>query len=69
MFWLFCLAEALLCLAGKSTDLIEKVYPEIGVRYADKQWLKQRAILAPRNDAVDRINRLCLDQVPGDSRT
>eukprot|EP00966_Prymnesium_polylepis_P185965 4310422-Prymnesium_polylepis.1 len=33
---------------------------------ADQQWIVQRAILAPRNDAVDDLNHNCCIAFPGD---
>ncbi|XP_067949610.1 uncharacterized protein [Watersipora subatra] len=31
----------------------------------DHQWLKERVILAPKNDTVDHINQLLLENIPG----
>ncbi|XP_067945211.1 ATP-dependent DNA helicase PIF1-like [Watersipora subatra] len=31
----------------------------------EHQWLKERVILAPKNDTVDHINQLLLEKIPG----
>ncbi|KAL1448486.1 hypothetical protein WDU94_010897 [Cyamophila willieti] len=47
-------------------DLIQAVYPEVAEKYNDPDWLCERAILAPKNDGVAKINALILDMLPGD---
>jgi len=36
--------------------LFESVFPVILNNYLDQNWLSKRAILAPKNDNVDKIN-------------
>ena len=38
------------------SDLGNVVFPDLNHNYCDKTWLCQRAILAPRNYAVNHIN-------------
>lgn len=46
-------------------DLKQKVFPNLHLRYRDAQWLRDRAILAPKNDAVDKLNEDLLKELPG----
>ncbi|XP_067945194.1 ATP-dependent DNA helicase pif1-like [Watersipora subatra] len=46
-------------------NLLQKVYPNIHENYLQHQWLKERVILAPKNDTVDHINQLLLEKIPG----
>ena len=52
-------------------ELLEKVFPNIMNHYHDPNhanwlnWLCERAILAPKNDAVDLINNFILQKLPG----
>ena len=43
----------------------EKVFPSIIHNYKDKQWLSERAILAPKNISVDKVNEGILAKIPG----
>ena len=53
----------------KDTEkLISMIYPNIATKYTDKNWLKNRAILAPRNDTVDHLNQVILGKLPGSER-
>ena len=45
--------------------LISFVYPNILHNMSDRKWLAGRAILSPLNNAVDEINELCLNEIPG----
>lgn len=47
-------------------DLKSKVYPDLTTNYTSKEWLCERAILAPRNDMVRDINTSLLSQLPGE---
>ena len=42
------------------------VFPNMVEHYSNQQWLCERAILAPKNDALAIINTQLLQQVPGD---
>ena len=48
------------------TDLLNHVFPEIETKYTSHDWLCERAILAPRNDTVDNVNRVLLKKIPGE---
>uniref|UniRef100_UPI00358E7B8D ATP-dependent DNA helicase PIF1-like n=1 Tax=Myxine glutinosa TaxID=7769 RepID=UPI00358E7B8D len=50
-------------------ELKENVFPNIPANYRNHSWLCERAILAPKNDAVDKINLDLLQTIPGDLRT
>ncbi|KAG7165346.1 putative PIF1-like helicase-containing protein 1 [Homarus americanus] len=41
------------------------VYPNIIHHYKDQKWLRERAILAPKNETVAEINMTLLRQLPG----
>lgn len=49
--------------------VIEKVYPDIAINHANHDWLRGRAILAPKNDDVRRVNDLIQLQLPGEVQT
>ncbi|XP_052833426.1 uncharacterized protein LOC128251090 [Octopus bimaculoides] len=46
-------------------ELKSKVFPNIATNYKSHKWLSERTILAPRNDAVDKLNLNLLPQLPG----
>ena len=50
-------------------DLFSSVFPEILENYTSRVWLSQRSILAPRNETVDNVNRLLLEELPGEKIT
>ncbi|XP_067949868.1 ATP-dependent DNA helicase pif1-like [Watersipora subatra] len=66
--------DGLVSLDGYSTfvdsteQLQEKVYPNLRQRFQDVDWLSERAILCPRNDAAAAINSQLLAQLPGNSK-
>ncbi|XP_036341508.1 uncharacterized protein LOC118750882 [Rhagoletis pomonella] len=45
--------------------LIERVFPNIAQNYLDLDWLRERAILAPKNVHVNSINYQILEKLPG----
>ena len=45
-------------------ELINKVFPGFETKYKDSQWLRERAILAPKNVTVNSINDKLLTKVP-----
>ena len=47
-----------------SDELTCQVYPDLLKHYQDHEWVCERAILAPRNDAVRNINFQLLKQIP-----
>ncbi|KAL0424493.1 UNVERIFIED_CONTAM: ATP-dependent DNA helicase PIF1 [Sesamum radiatum] len=48
--------------------LIDSTYPQLGSMYSDAAYLKERAILAPKNSDVDVINSMMLSMIPGEVR-
>lgn len=48
------------------TDLISNVYPNIEKKYKDFNWLSERALLAPTNEAVHKMNDQILSKIPGE---
>ena len=50
-------------------DLQNSIFPHLVQNYQDTKWLASRAILAPRNDAVDAINVDLLKALPGAIRS
>ncbi|KAL0327801.1 UNVERIFIED_CONTAM: hypothetical protein Sangu_1858100 [Sesamum angustifolium] len=47
-------------------QLINETYPELKKKYNDCTYLKERAILAPKNSDVDEINSMILSMLPGE---
>ncbi|KAL8614341.1 hypothetical protein ACOMHN_007679 [Nucella lapillus] len=54
--------------AKTEEDFIEKVFPNLLDHFKDRQWLSQRAILAPTNEAVTQVNRQLLSQLPSEEQ-
>ncbi|KIH67418.1 hypothetical protein ANCDUO_02256 [Ancylostoma duodenale] len=50
-------------------ELIVKVFPDITNNFRNHQWLCDRAILAPMNDGVNKINTEIQNQLPGPAAT
>ncbi|XP_046492918.1 uncharacterized protein [Neodiprion pinetum] len=47
--------------------LIDTIYPDIeNLPERNFNWLCSRAIVSPRNDSVNQINRMIMEKVPGD---
>ncbi|GFQ77290.1 ATP-dependent DNA helicase [Trichonephila clavata] len=46
-------------------ELLSKVYPNIRQNFKDQDWLSHRAILASRNDVVEKLNVTIKKQLPG----
>ena len=44
----------------------EEIFPDMKRNIADEKWLEGRAILAPTNLQVDKINSHIVDEMPGD---
>ena len=52
-------------IVNSSEDLMASVFPDMEHNFQNHQWLCERAILAPKNDAVHAINATLLEQIPG----
>ncbi|XP_034044527.1 uncharacterized protein LOC117526576 [Thalassophryne amazonica] len=48
-------------------ELVDKVFPKLKLNFRKHSWLSERAILAPKNLAVDVINEKLLEQLPGEA--
>ena len=53
---------------SSTAELITLVYPDVRRNYVRREWLRERAILAPRNDEVGSINEAILNMIPGTKR-
>ena len=51
------------------SDLFGHVFPNIEQNFTSHSWLCERAILAPRNDTVDSVNRVLLHKLPAEDKT
>lgn len=52
-------------LQKKVEDLIENVFPNLKSNYKNCTWLSERAILAPTNDTVNKLNKQIQLKIPG----
>ena len=50
-------------------NLITTVYPNFNTEYRDWLYLRERGILAPTNDDVDKINSIVLSMILRDVKT
>jgi len=50
-------------------NLIAAVYPNLVTEYTDWLYLRERGILVPTNDDVDKINSIMLSMIPRDVKT
>ena len=50
-----------------SDELLSAIYPGLEHNYNKQDWLKCRAILAPRNDVVGNINDKLMEKLPGEA--
>ncbi|KAL4589251.1 hypothetical protein LXL04_002157 [Taraxacum kok-saghyz] len=48
------------------TSIIDSVYPDIEHRFEDPDYLKERAILTPKNETVHQLNDAIMNRIPGD---
>uniref|UniRef100_A0A0D2ZUB6 ATP-dependent DNA helicase n=1 Tax=Brassica oleracea var. oleracea TaxID=109376 RepID=A0A0D2ZUB6_BRAOL len=48
--------------------IAEHVYKSFDTNYSNIDYLKERAILTPRNDTVDEINKVLLEKLPGHAK-
>ncbi|GJY00786.1 ATP-dependent DNA helicase PIF1-like protein [Tanacetum coccineum] len=54
---------------GDGTQIIKETYPDFKNRRNDSVYLKECAILTPRNDDADTINAHMFDKLPGTTMT
>lgn len=43
---------------GSVEELCNKVFPNLQANISNREWLRERAILAPKNDRVDELNHI-----------
>jgi ATP-dependent DNA helicase PIF1 len=55
-----------ICLQGTTEDLLDWVFPDITEHYNDPNWMCERAILTPKNNAVRDINTKMTKRYPGE---
>jgi ATP-dependent DNA helicase PIF1 len=48
------------------SSIVETAYPGMQIRYADIEYLKQRAILCRTNEVVDVVNNHTVSLIPDD---
>ena len=53
---------------NKISAIVSSVYPDFLNRYSDPNYLKERAILTPTNDAAELINEHVLSLVPTEEK-
>ncbi|KAK1400270.1 ATP-dependent DNA helicase [Heracleum sosnowskyi] len=49
--------------------MVEAIYPSLLQNYNNATYLKERAILTPKNEMVHELNDMIMNMIPGDSRT
>ncbi|XP_058009732.1 uncharacterized protein LOC131183257 [Hevea brasiliensis] len=49
--------------------IVEAVYPSLLDKYCDPAYLKERAILKPKNEMVHELNEMIMNLIPGEERT
>jgi hypothetical protein len=49
-------------------DIIRSTYPNLAESYSDPIYLRERAIISPKNDTIDEINNHVLSLVPGNEK-
>ena len=57
------------CIVSDSStidDLICTVYPDLERKFSDLSYLRQRAILTPKNKVVDHVNSVIMAKIPGE---
>jgi hypothetical protein len=55
-----------ICLQGTTENLLDWVFPNITDHYDDPNWMCERAILTPKNNAVRDINSKMTTRFPGE---
>jgi ATP-dependent DNA helicase PIF1 len=49
-------------------DIVRSTYPNLETSYSDPVYLRERAIVSPKNDTIDEINTHVLSLIPGHER-
>lgn len=65
---LVCLPSKFCCVVESQETLQFKVFDNVQMHFRNQQWMRERAILAPKNDAVFRINTQLLNLLPTDAK-
>lgn len=47
----------------------EAIYPDLSINYTDPKYLRERAILGPRNNDVTELKNYTLNQLPCEKKT
>ena len=55
-------------ICGTLEELEERVFPQIARNYKDLNWLSERAILAPKNVAVEKGNEAIVRKLPPEEK-
>ena len=50
-------------------SIVDTIYPSIQHNYSDPAYLKERAILNPKNEMVHELNDMIMNIIPGQGRT
>ncbi|KAK2997551.1 hypothetical protein RJ639_024840 [Escallonia herrerae] len=50
-------------------DIVKATYSELPTKYKEGRYLRERAILTPKNEDVERINSHILSSIPGKAKT
>ncbi|KAK1592702.1 hypothetical protein Q3G72_028942 [Acer saccharum] len=45
-------------------NIVASTYPNLLTKYIDYEYLRERAILTPKNDTIDKINSYVLNEIP-----
>lgn len=59
----------LCCHIAHRSDLLNRVFPNFSSNSRDKNWLAERALLAPLNETVDELNSIILNRLASRERT
>ena len=60
------LPEELFIESSRGDDLVDHIFPGFIDKFKDVSWVRSRAVLCPTNEECSYINRILLDQIPGD---
>ncbi|KAG5589762.1 hypothetical protein H5410_040276 [Solanum commersonii] len=50
-------------------SIVNVVYPSLLQKYNDPAYLKEKAILTPKNELVHELNNIIMKMIPGEGRT